>query len=77
MPNQYIYMPIRYKIKAQKVIKKGNQMELQQNQFWQTRARGTNDQEYQIYLACADDGNGGDISRNGEPLLTYEEWLAN
>lgn len=26
---------------------------------WQTKARGTNDQEYQIYLACADDGKGG------------------
>jgi len=49
--------------------------ELQYNQFWQTQTRGTNDQEYQIYLACADDGKGGDITRNGEPLKTYEEWL--
>ena len=51
-------------------------MTLQQNEFWQTQARGTNDQEYQIYLACADDGNGGDFTRGGAPLLTYEEWLA-
>jgi len=51
-------------------------MELQQNQFWQTQARGTNCQEYEIYLACANDGRGGDITRNGAPLLTYEEWLA-
>lgn len=43
---------------------------------WQTPQRGTNDAEYQIYLACADDGKGGDITRNGAPLLTYDEWLA-
>lgn len=42
---------------------------------WQTKARGTNDNEYQIYLACADNGKGGDITRNGAPLLTYDEWL--
>jgi hypothetical protein len=43
---------------------------------WQTQARGTNDQEYQIYLACANDGKGGDITRGGAPLLSYDEWLA-
>ena len=42
---------------------------------YQTQTRGTNDAEYQIYLSCADNGKGGDITRNGEPLLTYEEWL--
>jgi hypothetical protein len=42
---------------------------------WQTQARGSNDQEYQIYLACADDGKGGDITRGGAPLKTYDEWL--
>ena len=41
----------------------------------QTKLRGTNDQEYQIYLDCADDGKGGDITRNGAPLKTYDEWL--
>ena len=49
--------------------------DLQYNDFWQTQVRGTNDQEYQIYLACADDGNGGDITRNGAPLKSYEEWV--
>lgn len=44
------------------------------NANWQTRARGTNDSEYQIYLGCADDGNGNDF-RTGKPLKTYEEWL--
>jgi hypothetical protein len=43
---------------------------------WQTQQRGTNDQEYQIYLACADNGKGGDITRNGAPFLTYDQWLA-
>ena len=43
---------------------------------WQTAIRGSNDAEYQIYLACADNGKGGDITRNGEPLLTYDQWLA-
>lgn len=42
---------------------------------WQTKVRGTNDQEYQIYLACADDGTGKSIT-DGKPLKTYEEWLA-
>ena len=44
-------------------------------QTTQTKYRGTNDQEYQIYLHCANDGRGGDITRNGAPLKTYDEWL--
>ena len=32
-------------------------------------------QEYLIYLACADNGSGGDITRNGAPLKTFEQWL--
>lgn len=39
-----------------------------------TRYRGTNQQEYETYLACADDGKGNDFV-TGEPLKTYEEWL--
>ena len=42
---------------------------------WQTTARGTNSDEYQIYLACADNGKGIDIA-TGKPLKTYDEWLA-
>ena len=45
------------------------------NLDWQTKYRGDNDSEYQIYLSCADDGKGGDITRGGAPLKTYEEWL--
>ncbi|MCP4493261.1 MAG: hypothetical protein GY820_39055 [Gammaproteobacteria bacterium] len=47
--------------------------ELEQLATWQTRSRGTNEQEYEIYRDCSDDGNGFD-SCTGEPLLTYEEW---
>ena len=43
---------------------------------WQTKARGSNDDEYQIYLSCANDGKGGDVTRNGAPLLSYDEWLS-
>lgn len=46
-------------------------------QITQTKYRGTNNQEYQIYLHCADNGKGGDITNNGAPLKTYEEWLNN
>jgi hypothetical protein len=49
-------------------------MKLEQNEFWQTQARGSNDSEYQIYLACADNGKGIDFT-TGKPLKTYEEWL--
>ena len=35
---------------------------------WQTKTRGTNDQEYQIYVACAED--------LGWDVKTYDEWLA-
>jgi hypothetical protein len=45
------------------------------NANWQTQQRGSNWDEYQIYLFCANDGKGGDITRNGEPLKTFEEWL--
>ncbi len=45
-----------------------------QNLNWQTQKRGTNEQEYHIYLASADDGKGTDIT-TGQPLKTFEEWL--
>lgn len=43
-----------------------------------TRVRGSNKSEYEIYLACADDGNGMDICTGGKfSLKTYDEWLEN
>ena len=50
-------------------------MQLETLDTWQTKARGSNDAEYHIYLHCADNGKGGDITNNGEPLKSYEEWL--
>lgn len=40
-----------------------------------TKLRGDNNSEFQIYLACADNGHGGDITRNGAPLKSFDEWL--
>lgn len=31
---------------------------------------------YEIYVDCANDGKGGDITRDGAPLLTFDEWKA-
>jgi len=50
---------------------------LEREDFWQTAYRGNNSTEYEIYLGCADDGNGGDITNDGEPLKSYDEWLGN
>jgi hypothetical protein len=45
---------------------------------YQTRVRGSNESEYEIYLAGSDDGNGMDICTGGKfPLKTYDEWLGN
>ena len=49
-------------------------MKLEQSETWQTKSRGDNDSEYQIYLACAINSKGIDIT-TGEPAKTYEEWL--
>lgn len=42
-------------------------MTLEANENWQTQARGDNDSEYQIYLACAKD--------LGWQIKSYDEWL--
>jgi len=49
-------------------------MQLEYNADWQTQARGSNAQEYELYLELADDGRGIDIT-TGEPLKTYDEWM--
>ena len=49
-------------------------MELEYNADWQTKARGSNDREYQLYLELADNGEGLDIT-TGKPLKTYDEWI--
>lgn len=46
------------------------------NANWQTQQRGRNHDEYQLYLAFADDGKGGDVTNSGKPLKSYEQWLS-
>ncbi len=55
-------------------VKKDWSHRLEVKADWQTQARGSNDNEYQIYLACADDGNGREFM-TGKPLKTFDEWL--
>lgn len=50
------------------------QQRLETSYTWQTRGRGSNDQEYQIYRSCVDDGKGNEFM-TGKPLKTYEQWL--
>ena len=45
------------------------------NDKWQTRIKGILENEYKIYLALMDNGKGGDITNNGLPLKTYEQWI--
>jgi len=42
---------------------------------WQTQQRGTMRDEYDIYLSCADDGHGIDIT-TGQALKSFNEWCA-
>jgi len=50
-------------------------MKLGYTEDWQTKTRGTNESEYQLYLDFANDGNGGDITNSGAPLKTFDEWM--
>ena len=49
-------------------------MKLDQNILWQTKTRGSNETEYQLYLDLADDGKGHDFT-TGHKLKSYDEWL--
>jgi hypothetical protein len=49
--------------------------EKQINFFFQRRMTML-EQRYQLYLALANDGKGGDITNGGAPLKTFVEWLA-
>ena len=42
---------------------------------FQTKVRGSLEQEYQLYLEHANDGRGNDIT-TGQPLATFDEWLS-
>jgi len=43
--------------------------------FFQTKVRGSNNSEYQLYLDLADNGKGIDIT-TGNPMKSFDEWLA-
>lgn len=45
-----------------------------QNETWQTQSRGDSQSEYEIYLSCANDGKGNDMT-TGQPLKSYNQWL--
>lgn len=49
--------------------------ELTERAGFKTRSNGDLEGRYECYLTFADDGKGGDITRGGAPLLTFEEWL--
>ena len=51
-----------------------NNQELQYSQGWQTQTRGTNENEYELYLSFADDGTGIDFT-TGKPMKTFDEWI--
>lgn len=42
---------------------------------WQTKMRGTNEQEFEIFCTFAPDENGNDSTKNGAPMPTFDEWM--
>ena len=46
-----------------------------QPQATRTKLRGGNRDEFEIFLHCANDGKGGDITNGGAPLPTFEQWM--
>lgn len=50
--------------------------EMEDGQWSLGKMFGDKEDEYNIYLSCADDGTGHEIM-TGEPLKTYDEWLNN
>lgn len=52
-----------------------NDAKLRDTERSRTRYEPTLEERYNAYRVFADDGKGGDITRNGEPLLTFDEWL--
>ena len=54
------------------IIMEENRLEIKTD--WQTKSRGSNKDEYEIYLSCANDGHGIDFT-TGKPLKSFEEWM--
>ena len=47
---------------------------MEDGQWSLSKMFGDKEDEYAIYLSCADDGTGHEIM-TGKPLLTFEQWL--
>jgi hypothetical protein len=45
-------------------------------ELWELSNRGSLDDAYNVYLFCANDGQGNDTN-TGKPLLSFDEWLDN
>ena len=57
------------------LLQKGKVIQTIRDDF-QTKVRGTNREEYDIYISCADDGRGMDITTGcTQPLKTLNEWM--
>jgi len=48
-------------------------MELAYNENWQTKARGSYEHQYEIYLSGVDKDTG--LWLDGTPVKSYDEWL--
>ena len=44
------------------------------SELWELSNRGSLDDAYNVYLFCANDGQGND-QNTGKPLKTFDEWL--
>jgi len=51
------------------------QPQLVPNANWQTQQRGSDWDEFQIFLHCADDGNGGGSTHGGAPKPAFGGWV--
>ena len=45
-------------------------------ELWELSNNGSLNDAYNVYLFCANDGQGNDTN-TGKPLLSFDEWLNN
>ena len=48
--------------------------DMSNSELWELSNRGSLDDAYNVYLFCANDGQGND-NNTGKPLLSFDEWL--
>ena len=49
---------------------------LSNSELWEISNRGSLEDAYDVYLFCANDGQGND-QNTGKPLLSFDEWMNN